>query len=116
MRSEAQDSMSGMEMSQQGASDQDMHHMHADSRDTMSLESDSLLQLVQHHATAGTDAEPNSTPGDMIMTMRRDWMLMFHGVAFLADTQQTGPRGRNKLFSPNWLMPMAQRRLGKRRL
>ena len=52
MRSEAQDSMSGMEMSQQGAPDQDMHHMHADSHDMMSLESDSLLQLVQHHATA----------------------------------------------------------------
>ncbi|PYY20255.1 MAG: hypothetical protein DMG60_01145 [Acidobacteria bacterium] len=39
-------------------------------------------------------------------------MLMFHGVAFLSDTQQTGPRGRDKLFSTNWMMPMAQRRLG----
>ncbi|PYY18506.1 MAG: hypothetical protein DMG61_00305 [Acidobacteria bacterium] len=89
-----------------------MHPMHGDDHDMMSMQSDSLLQLIQHHATAGTDAEPNSTPNDMIMTMKRDWMLMFHGVAFLSDTQQTGPRGRDKLFSTNWMMPMAQRRLG----
>lgn len=109
---------SGMEMPQQGKSDHDMHHMHGGNDDDMmmNMESDSLLQLIQHHATAGTDAEPNSTPGDMIMTMRRDWMLMFHGVAFLSDTQQTGPRGRDKLFSTNWIMPMAQRKLGNGRI
>ena len=113
MRSEAQDSMTGMEMPQQGESDHDMHHMQGANDEMMNMASDSLLQLIQHHATAGTDAEPNSTPADMIMTMKRDWMLMFHGVAFLSDTQQTGPRGRDKLFSTNWIMPMAQRRLGK---
>ena len=109
---------SGMEMPQQGKSDHDMHHMHGGNDDDMmmNMESDSLLQLIQHHATAGTDAEPDSTPGDMIMTMRRDWMLMFHGVAFLSDTQQTGPRGRDKLFSTNWIMPMAQRKLGNGRI
>ena len=110
MRVEGQSS--GNEMPQQGDSDHDMHHMHSDDHDMMSMQSDSLLQLIQHHATAGTDAEPNSTPGDMIMTMKRDWMLMFHGVAFLSDTQQTGPRGRDKLFSTNWIMPMAQHKLG----
>ena len=95
-----------------------MHHMHAGDDDDMmmNMESDSLLQLIQHHATAGTDAEPNSTPGDMIMTMKRDWMLMFHGVAFLTDIQQTGPRGRDKFFSTNWIMPMAQRKLGNGRI
>ena len=112
MRLEAQDSSPDSEISQQSSSDHDMHPMHGDDHDMMSMQSDSLLQLIQHHATAGTDAEPNSTPNDMIMTMKRDWMLMFHGVAFLSDTQQTGPRGRDKLFSTNWMMPMAQRRLG----
>jgi hypothetical protein len=116
MRSEAQNSIASMEMSPQAASDHDMHDMHDNDHDMMHMESDSLLQLIQHHATAGTDAEPNSTPGNMIMTMKRDWMLMFHGVAFLSDTQQTGPRGRDKLFSTNWIMPMAQRRLGKGRI
>lgn len=103
---------SGNEMPHQDSSDQDMQHMH-DDHDMMNMQSDSLLQLIEHHTTAGTDAEPNSTPSDMIMTMKHDWMLMLHGVAFLVDTQQTGPRGRDKFFSTNWIMPMAQRKLGK---
>ena len=67
---------------------------------------------IEHHATSGTSAEPNSTPVPMLMTMRGSTMLMFHANAFLADTQQTSPRGSDKLFSTNWLMPMAERRLG----
>jgi hypothetical protein len=41
-------------------------------------------------------------------------MLMLHGAAFISDTQQhaTAPRGGDKLFSTNWIMPMAQRQLG----
>jgi len=113
MRLEAQGSSAGSEMSQQIDSNHAMHHMRGDDHDMINMQSDSLLQLIEHHATAGTDAEPNSTPGNMIMTIKRDWMLMFHGVAFLADTQQTGPRGRDKFFSTNWIMPMAQRSLGQ---
>lgn len=36
---------------------------------------------------------------------------MFHGEAFINDTQQSGPRGADKFFSTNWFMPMAQRKL-----
>src|SRR5438874_1577874 len=78
----------------------------------MSMESHSMVQLIEHHATAGTDAEPNSTPSDMLMKMKGNWELMLHGVAFLSDIQQSGPRGRDKLFSTNWVMPMAQRKFG----
>jgi len=102
---------SGNEMPQQGSSDHDMQHMHGD-HDMKHMQSDSLVQLIEHHATAGTDAEPNSTPNDMIMTMKRDWMFMIHGLGFLADTQQTGPRGRDKFLSTNWIMPMAQHDIG----
>src|SRR3989442_5476361 len=77
------------------------------------MESHSLIELLQHHATAGTDAEPNSTPFPMLVTMKGKWTLMFHGEAFLNELQQTGPRGFDKLFSTNWIMPMAQRKLGK---
>src|SRR5437879_911697 len=70
----------------------------------MSMESRSLIELLQRHATAGTDAEPNSTPFDMLMTTKGNWTFMFHGEAFLADTQQSGPRGADKLFSTNWFM------------
>ncbi|MEO8869215.1 MAG: hypothetical protein ABI357_00135 [Granulicella sp.] len=71
-----------------------------------------FLQQIQHHGSSGTSAEPNSTPVPMWMTMKGPWMLMFHANAFVADTQQTSPRGADKFFSTNWLMPMAQRTLG----
>jgi len=48
----------------------------------------------------------------MLMTTKGKWTLMFHGVGFLNVQQQTGPRGADKVFSTNWIMPMAQRRLG----
>ena len=76
------------------------------------MRADSFIDLILQHSTAGTGAEPNSTPFNMLMTSKGGWMLMFHGVAFLADIQQTGPRGRDKLFSTNWIMPMAQHKLG----
>lgn len=34
---------------------------------------------------------------------------MLHGSAFINDVQQTGPRGRDKFFSTNWIMGMADR-------
>jgi hypothetical protein len=71
-----------------------------------------FIQEVKHHATSGTSAEPNSIPAPMVMAMKGNWMLMFHGNAFVLDTQQSSPRGGDKLFSTNWFMPMAQRSLG----
>jgi len=73
-------------------------------------------QQILHHASSGTSAEPNSTPVPMLMTMRGDWMLMFHANVFLTDTQQSGPRGGDKFFSTNWFMPMAERELGSGQL
>ena len=37
---------------------------------------------------------------------------MFRGNVFILDEQQTGPRGADKFFSTNWLMGMAQHKLG----
>ncbi|NYF80150.1 hypothetical protein [Granulicella arctica] len=71
-----------------------------------------FLQQIQRHGSSGTTAEPNSTPVPMLMTMKGSWMLMFHANVFIDDTQQTSERGGDKLFSTNWLMPMAERRLG----
>jgi len=48
----------------------------------------------------------------MLMSSHGGWMLMLHGSAFITDTQQSGPRGADKLFSTNWIMPMAQHQLG----
>jgi len=72
----------------------------------------SFLEEILHHASAGTSAEPNSTPHDMRMTRKGAWMLMFHGSASVNAQQETGPRGGDKVFSTSWFMPMAQRQLG----
>jgi hypothetical protein len=79
----------------------------------MGMKANSFIDLILQHSTAGTGAEPNSTPFAMLMASKGGWMFMFHGVGFLADIQQTGPRGGDKLFGPNWIMPMAQHKLGR---
>ena len=76
------------------------------------MQPQTFLQAIVHHASSGTSAEPNSTPTPMLMTQRGAWMLMFHANAFILDEQQSSSRGGDKLFSTNWLMPMAQRELG----
>jgi len=91
-----------------GMSDQNMSKQDMGKHKTP-MESHSLIELLQHHATAGTDAEPNSTPSPMLMTTKGKWTLMFHGEAFLNDIQQSGPRGADKFFSTSWIMPMAHR-------
>jgi hypothetical protein len=72
----------------------------------------SFVQQIEHHASSGTSAEPNSTPVPMAMSMKGAWMLMFHANAFVLDTLQSSGRGGDKLFSTNWFMPMAERELG----
>jgi len=97
----------------------DMGHQQmpgAATRGETMVKSHSLIQQIEEHAISGTDVEPNSTPRPMLMTMKDNWMLMLHGEAFLVDIQQSGPRGADKLFSTNWVMPMARRRLGNGKL
>ena len=82
----------------------------------MSMEARNFSAEIEHHASSGTSAEPNSTPMPMLMSMNSrghgEWMWMFHANGFVTDLQQSGPRGADKFFSTNWFMPMAQRRLG----
>jgi hypothetical protein len=83
------------------------------SNDKMNMSaSPTFIRQILNHESAGTSAEPDSTPHDMLMSQRGSWLLMFHGSAFLNDIQQSGPRGADKFFSTSWLMPMAQRSLG----
>jgi hypothetical protein len=95
-----------------------------------------LIEAELSHTNSGTSIEPPSTPASMLMSNYRGWTLMLHGSAFIADIQQhaasnpTSPspatcaqfnipcttpviRGGDKLFSTNWLMPMAMRQLGQ---
>ena len=68
-----------------------------------------LTENVLRHTTSGTSLEPDSTAPPMLMQMHQNWTLMLHGQASVVEQQQTGPRGHDKLFSANWIMPMAQR-------
>jgi hypothetical protein len=80
----------------------------------MSTSSTTLIEAQLDHASSGTSIEPASTPTSMLMSQHRGWMLMLHGTAFLSDNQQhtSTQRGADKLFSTNWIMPMAMRQLG----
>jgi hypothetical protein len=110
----AQDNVPKMDTPEpaQGGKMADMPGMAPGPGPKMNMQLNSLIELLEQHATSGTDAEPNSTPFEMLMRQKGDWTFMFHGVLFVSDTQQTGPRGAAKLFSTNWFMPMAQRKLG----
>src|SRR3569833_957325 len=48
----------------------------------------SFVQQIEHHASSGPSAEPNSTTVPMAMSMKAAWMLMFHATAIVLDTQQ----------------------------
>ncbi len=80
----------------------------------MVMSSNTLIEAEQQHGSSGTSIEPASTPVPMWMETRGDWQLMLHGNAFAANTQQQAdkPRGGDAFFSTNWIMPMAQRKLG----
>lgn len=77
----------------------------------------SFTENSLRHSGSGTDLEPASGAPPMLMRMTNDnWMLMLHGDAMMVAQQQTGARGHDKVFSVNWLMPMAQRRWGSNQI
>lgn len=86
----------------------------SDGKNDMSSEgsSEDLRAVVLEHLSSGTDLEPASTPNAMWMSQRRGWDLMLHGVLFVDDIQQSGPRGGDKFFSTDWAMLMARKSLG----
>jgi hypothetical protein len=86
---------------------------HARMHEEMNMQPYNFIGEIQHHATSGTDSEPNSTPSPMWMTRKDAWMLMFHGNAFVTDVQQSSARGGDKFFSTSWFMPMAQHKIGR---
>jgi hypothetical protein len=74
----------------------------------------SFDENILRRTGSGTSLEPASGAPPMLMQMRPSgWMLMLHGEASVVEQQQTGPRGHDKFFSVNWLMPMAQRSYGR---
>jgi hypothetical protein len=77
-----------------------------------------LIEAEQQHGSSGTSIEPASTPVPMLMSQHGAWRLMLHANIFAANTQQqaASERERDAFFSTNWIMPMAQRKLGRGQL
>jgi hypothetical protein len=63
--------------------------------------------------SSGTSLNPAGWPMPMVMRPIRSWNLMFMAQGFIIDTQQSGPRGGDKLYSANWFMANAEHRLGR---
>src|SRR5262245_44438803 len=70
------------------------------------------------YLASGTSIQPKTTSetSPMVHHSFGNWTAMFHANAFLVDVQQTGPRGGDKLFSTNWIMPMMHRQFGRQGL
>jgi hypothetical protein len=60
---------------------------------------------------SGTSHNPESRSLPMLMLPEGSWSLMLMGQAFVVDTQQSSPRGADKLYSTNWFMTAAERPL-----
>jgi Cu/Ag efflux protein CusF len=97
----------------QGHDQAAMQHSPAAGHDMggMQMQGDATSELLMRQAS-GTSMNPAAAPTPMAMTQRGDWTLMLHGLAFVNQVAQSGPRGGDKLFSTNWIMGMADRPLG----
>jgi hypothetical protein len=63
---------------------------------------------------SGTASNPQSWPMPMLGFAPGRWKLMWMGQAFVNATQQSGPRGGDKVYSANWTMLAAARSVGSR--
>jgi hypothetical protein len=93
----------------------DHRSMPQDSMDHMNMGQDqppTFIATIINHVGSGTDAEPAAIPHHAWMFNRDNWDFMVHGVLFVNDIQQSGPRGGDKFFGESWFMGMAQHDLG----
>lgn len=61
---------------------------------------------------SGTSRNPGAFAMPMLIPASGSWNTMFMGSGFIVDTQQSGPRGGDKLYAPNWFMGMAEHKAG----
>jgi len=75
---------------------------------------DSAFSNILMLQASGTSLNPSSSPMEDAFHRRAgQWSFMLHGLAFISEIQQSGPRGGDKFFSTNWAMGSAQRPLGR---
>jgi hypothetical protein len=66
-----------------------------------------LMQLA-----SGTSMNPAASPMPMFMKPIGSWNTMFMAQGFINETQQSGPRGGDKLFSTNTFMGSVEHQMG----
>jgi hypothetical protein len=87
-----------------------MAGMDHSSMDHSSMNSAGMFLMGQ---SSGTGFQPAAWPMPMLMNTAGDWNLLWMGQAYLIGTQQSGPRGGDKLYSANWGMLGAVHKLGQ---
>ena len=78
----------------------------------MNMADMSPASMFLMNLASGTSVNPESWAMPMSMHHFGNWNAMFMGSAFLADIQQSGPRGGDKLYSTNWFMGSAMHSVG----
>jgi hypothetical protein len=78
----------------------------------MTMPSNPAAQLLMNEAS-GTSMNPSSSAMPMRMATAGNWNLGFMVDGFITDTQQSGPRGADKLYSTNVFMGTARHSIGR---
>ena len=73
-------------------------------------------QSTTAREASGTAWLPDQSPMYAVHAQKGPWSLMFHENAFLQYLHESGERGDDQGGSINWLMGMAQRKLGRGRI
>ncbi|GGH11498.1 hypothetical protein [Mucilaginibacter phyllosphaerae] len=93
-----------------------MAMQHDTTRHNMTMTSQFSLDLPMNRDGSGTSWVPDESPMYMYMVHGKKWMHMFHGSFFARYNKQDlfdkGSRGGSQFDAPNWLMYMAQRKIG----
>jgi hypothetical protein len=61
---------------------------------------------------SGTSLNPTAWPMPMVSHSLSQWNLNLMADGFVVDTQQSGPRGADKLYSANWMMFSIRHKVG----
>ena len=109
---EKPDPHAGHDMANMGHDMANMTHDHASMAGHDHMGSNEAGRFLMGEAS-GTSANPKSWMMPMIGARSGAWNWMFMGQAYLVETQQSGPRGGDKFYSPNWFMVATEHAAGK---
>ena len=80
----------------------------------MNMGETTSAQSFLMNLASGTSVNPSAWPMPMTQVKLGSWEAMFMAQAFIVETQQSGPRVGDKLYSPNWAMANLDHKLGSK--